>query len=65
MADVIFWVEHVGMGMTLAGGILSVIGALGVLRFPDLYTRLHAASITDTGAATLMLFGLALLAGLS
>lgn len=65
MADVLFWIEQVGMGLTLAGGILSVIGSLGVLRFPDLYTRLHAASITDTGAATLMLFGLALLAGLS
>ncbi len=37
--------------MSIAGAILILIGsafcllaALGVLRFPDLYTRLHAAS---------------------
>ena len=65
MADVLFWIDQLGMALALAGGILSVIGSLGVLRFPDLYTRLHAASITDTGAATLMLFGLALMAGFS
>ncbi len=59
------WLDAIGAGMALAGGILAVVGSLGVLRFPDLYTRLHAASITDTGAATLMLLGLALMAGLS
>ena len=59
------WLDIIGASMTLAGGVLAVIGSLGVLRFPDLYTRLHAASITDTGAATLMLFGLALMAGIS
>ncbi len=65
MAEALFWIDRLGMALALAGGILSVIGSLGVLRFPDLYTRLHAASITDTGAATLMLFGLALMAGFS
>lgn len=65
MAEALFWIDQLGMALALAGGILSVIGSLGVLRFPDLYTRLHAASITDTGAATLMLFGLALMAGFS
>lgn len=59
------WLDIIGASLTLAGGILAIIGSLGVLRFPDLYTRLHAASITDTGAATLMLLGLALMAGLS
>ena len=65
MAELFFWIDQFGMALALAGGVLSVIGSLGVLRFPDLYTRLHAASITDTGAATLMLFGLALMAGFS
>lgn len=50
-----------GSGLCLLGGILSVIGAIGVLRFPDFYTRLHAASITDTGAVLAVLFGMALL----
>lgn len=65
MVDVVYWLGQIGAGMALAGAILSVIGSLGVLRFPDLYTRLHAASITDTGAATLMLLGLALMSGLT
>lgn len=65
MADVSYWIEQIGAGLALAGGLLAVIGSIGVLRFPDLYTRLHAASITDTGAATLLLFGLALMAGVS
>ena len=28
----------------LAGGFLVVTGGIGVIRFPDLYTRMHAAS---------------------
>jgi multicomponent Na+:H+ antiporter subunit G len=49
----------------LAGGFLIVTGGIGVLRFPDLYTRMHAASVTDTGGAGLVLFGLMLQAGLT
>lgn len=65
MDNIAYWIEQIGAGLALAGGLLAVIGSIGVLRFPDLYTRLHAASITDTGAATLLLFGLALMAGVS
>jgi multicomponent Na+:H+ antiporter subunit G len=36
-----------------------------MLRFPDVYTRIHAASLTDTGGATLVLLGLGLIGGLS
>lgn len=54
-----------GGALALLGALLTVIGALGVLRFPDVYTRLHAASITDTGGATLFLIGLGLIAGFS
>ena len=51
-----------GSAMLLVGAILAVIGTIGVLRFPDFYTRLHAASVTDTAAATLAIAGMALLA---
>lgn len=47
------------------GLALTLIGSLGVIRFPDFYTRLHAAGVTDTGGALLILFGLATLAGWS
>src|SRR5690606_5218636 len=62
MAEALVWA---GRGLAAAGGLLALIGALGVVRFPDVYTRLHAASITDTGGASLVLLGLCLVAGFS
>jgi multicomponent Na+:H+ antiporter subunit G len=50
-----------GGALMLIGAALAIVGATGMLRFPDFYTRLHAASVTDTGAATAMLIGMALL----
>ena len=50
-----------GGALCVLGGTLAVIGSVGMLRFPDFYTRLHAASITDTGAVILLLLGMALL----
>ena len=51
-----------GGAFCLLGGLLAVVGSIGVLRFPDFYTRLHAASVTDTGAVLAFLLGMALLA---
>jgi multicomponent Na+:H+ antiporter subunit G len=47
----------------VAGGIFCVIGTVGLLRMPDFYTRMHAASVTDTLGAGLVLTGLVLQAG--
>ncbi len=56
--------------MTIIGGILltlgvafCLIGMLGVFRFPELYSRVHAASLTDTMGAGLILIGLVFFAG--
>jgi len=49
----------------LLGSFLIFSGALGMLRFPDFYSRVHAAGVTETLAASLVLFGLMLLAGWS
>jgi multicomponent Na+:H+ antiporter subunit G len=49
----------------LLGGLLGIIGAIGLHRFPDFYTRLHAAGTTDTLCAALFLLGLAFQAGIS
>jgi len=51
-----------GAAACLVGAILCLIGTIGVLRFPDFYTRLHAASITDTSGAAMVLIGMALMA---
>ena len=55
----------ISAGLLAAGSIFVLIGAFGLIRFPDFYTRLHAAGITDTLGAELILLGLMLQAGLS
>ena len=47
----------------LAGALFMVTGGIGMLRLPDLFARLHAAGVADTGGAALMLLGMALQAG--
>ncbi len=49
----------------LAGAGFVLVGAIGMLRFPDFYTRLHAVSVCDTMGAGLVLVGLMLQGGLS
>jgi multicomponent Na+:H+ antiporter subunit G len=46
-----------------AGGAFVFIGGLGALRMPDLYTRMHAASVTDSIGPVLIIFGIILQAG--
>ena len=48
----------------LGGSAFAVIGGIGLLRMPDFYTRTHAASLTDTMGATLILLGLGIYNGL-
>ena len=55
----------ISAGLLAAGSIFVLIGAFGLIRFPDFYTRLHAAGITDTLGAELILLGLMFQAGLS
>jgi multicomponent Na+:H+ antiporter subunit G len=45
------------------GGFACIVGAVGLLRMPDLFTRMHAASLVDTVGAGFVLLGLALQAG--
>ena len=54
-----------GSAIVLLGSVFMVIGALGVIRMPDVFTRLHAASVSDTFGVGLILIGLILVAGLT
>jgi len=49
----------------VSGSVFVIIGGIGLLRLPDFYSRIHAASITDTVGAWLVLIGLMLQAGLN
>lgn len=51
--------------MLSLGGVFVLIGGIGALRMPDLYTRMHAASVTDTMGAVLIVAGVMLQAGAS
>ncbi len=45
------------------GSFFVVTGAVGLIRMPDVYTRMHAASVIDTMGAGLIILGLILQAG--
>jgi len=47
----------------VAGGLFCVIGMIGVIRLPDMFARLHGASITDTLGAGFIIIGLVLQSG--
>ena len=51
--------------LLLTGGFFVFVGGFGVMRMPEFFTRMHAASLTDTGGAALILIGLMLQGGLT
>lgn len=53
-------IQYLSWVLLLLGSFFCVIGAIGIYRFPDFYTRMHASGITDTMGAGAMLVGLAL-----
>lgn len=54
-------VLHVISGvLVVVGALVALSGSVGVLRLPDFYTRVHAASLTDTAGVGLVLLGLSL-----
>ena len=56
--DILSWIS-------ISGGLFFVlVGGFGVLRFPDIFTRLHAAGMTDTMGAGLLILGMMFQAGL-
>ncbi len=57
LLDMVSWV------LLTVGGFFVFVGGVGALRMPDLYTRMHAASITDSIAPMLIIAGLLLQSG--
>lgn len=52
-------ISTIGTLISMGAGLLFVLaGTIGVLRLPDFYTRLHAAGMTDTLGAELILLAL-------
>lgn len=57
--DVLSWIT------ISAGAFFILAGGIGLIRLPDVFCRVHAAGLTDTVGAGLMLTGLMLQAGAS
>lgn len=57
--DILSWL------LLTTGGFFVFVGGVGALRMPDLYTRMHAASVTDSIAPILIFVGIMLQSGLS
>jgi multicomponent Na+:H+ antiporter subunit G len=55
--DILSWI------LLCTGGAFVLIGGIGALRLPNFYTRLHAASLTETMASILIFTGIVLQAG--
>ncbi len=62
MTTAIEWLSALCLGV---GGFFSIVGGIGLVRMPDFYTRMHAASITETLGAGFLLIGMMLYAGLT
>ena len=57
IVDILSWI------FLITGGAFCIIGMVGVLRMPELFSRLHGASVTDTLGAGFIILGLLLQAG--
>lgn len=55
-----FILDLLSWPLLIGGGLISVVAGIGLLRFPDLYTRMHAASMMDTLGAGCVCLGLVL-----
>ncbi|MFI7487537.1 monovalent cation/H(+) antiporter subunit G [Micromonospora echinaurantiaca] len=52
--------DWVGAGFLVAGALLSLIAGIGLLRFPTVLDRMHAATKPQTLGVLLLLVGVAL-----
>ncbi|MEX0837546.1 MAG: monovalent cation/H(+) antiporter subunit G [Gemmatimonadota bacterium] len=52
--DILSWV------FIVSGLFFMIVGTIGILRMPDILTRLHPAGMTDTMGAGFLLLGMAL-----
>jgi multicomponent Na+:H+ antiporter subunit G len=57
--------EIASWALILAGSFFTVTGALGLVRMPEVFTRMHAASVIDSLGVGLLILGMGLQAGLS
>jgi multicomponent Na+:H+ antiporter subunit G len=58
-------IDALSWACILTGSFFTVVGAFGLVRMPEVFTRMHAASVIDTLGVGFLILGMALQAGLS
>lgn len=59
------FIEILSWACIVGGSFFMIVSAIGILRFPDFWTRLHAASVGDSGGMILLITGMCLQSGLT
>jgi multicomponent Na+:H+ antiporter subunit G len=59
IVDIVSWV------CILLGSFFAIVGAFGLVRMPEVFTRMHAASVVDTLGVGFLIVGMGLQAGFS
>lgn len=60
-----FLLDLFSFASLIAGGFFYFVGALGLVRMPDVFTRMHAVSVSETLGTGFLILGMALQAGLT
>ena len=55
--------NYLGAALIIVGSVFGLLAAIGLLRLPDLYTRMHAASKAGLVGAGLILLAMAIVSG--
>jgi multicomponent Na+:H+ antiporter subunit G len=55
--------ELASWGLILLGSFFTIVGAFGLVRMPEVFTRMHAASVMDTLGVGFLILGMSLQAG--
>jgi multicomponent Na+:H+ antiporter subunit G len=58
-------IEIVSWVLLLLGSFFTIVGGIGLVRMPEIFTRMHAASVTDTLGVGFLMLGMCLQAGFS
>jgi len=57
------FLDGASWALLITGGFMCFSGGIGIHRFPDFFSRMHAAGVTDTLGSSLILIGLMLQTG--
>lgn len=58
-------IEFIAYVLMTVGAACTLIGAIGIVRFPDVYNRIHAQTVAVVGGVIIILIGVAVLKGLT